>query len=230
MRAARATTRIEIAILSPAWANAVPHLEARVRRAAKAALAAARADGCILPPRVEVSLALAGDRLVQHLNSTYRKRNKPTNVLSFPAADIAGPKSRKREGAWLQPPRQPVLLGDVPVLLGDVIVAFETTDAEATAQGKALGHHLAHLIVHGTLHLLGYDHERLAEARRMERLEVAILAGLGVADPYAAAALVVRRRATSRPGATGTRAATRSTHFSAKKETRTGRARQRSGK
>jgi len=172
---------------------------------------------------VEVSLALAGDRLVQRLNRTYRKRDKPTNVLSFPAADIAGPKSRKREGAWSQPPRQ-------PVLLGDVIVAFETTDAEAAAQGKALGDHLAHLIVHGTLHLLGYDHERLAQARRMERLEVAILAGLGVADPYAVEALVARRRATLRPAATGTRAAARSTHSRPKKETRTRRARQGSGK
>jgi probable rRNA maturation factor len=71
-----------------------------------------------------------------------------------------------------------------PRLLGDVVLAFETVAAEATAQGKALAHHLRHLVVHGVLHLLGYDHEAAGEAARMEALEVAVLAGLGVPDPY----------------------------------------------
>jgi probable rRNA maturation factor len=223
MTAARATTRIDVAILSPAWADAVPNVQARVRRAAKAAIASARCDGCVLPPRVEVSLALAGDRLVQHLNGTYRKLDKPTNVLSFPAADIGNLKSRNRRRAPLRPAGH-------RALLGDVIVAFETVDAEAAAQGKALGHHLAHLIVHGTLHLLGYDHERREEATRMERLEVAILAGLGLADPYAAGEPVARRAAASRPKARGACAAVRPAKSRPEKKLRARRARRRSGK
>ncbi|MFI4989240.1 MAG: rRNA maturation RNase YbeY, partial [Alphaproteobacteria bacterium] len=92
----------------------------------------------------------------------------------------------------------PALLG--PTLLGDVIVALETSRSEAAAGGKPLADHLAHLIVHGTLHLLGYDHERAADAARMERLECRVLADLGIADPYAAP----RRRS---PAERGKRAA-----------------------
>jgi probable rRNA maturation factor len=77
--------------------------------------------------------------------------------------------------------RQPA---DMPVLLGDVVLAFETCAREAAEQGKPLAHHLAHLVVHGTLHLLGYDHETDEEAGIMEPLETHVLAGLGIADPY----------------------------------------------
>ena len=102
----------------------------------------------------------------------WRKKDKPTNVLSFPlAADDA-------------PPPAP---GE-PRHLGDVVLARETMAAEARAQGKTLADHFTHLVVHGVLHLLGHDHVNNAEAKRMEGLEVAILARLGVANPYLAAA------------------------------------------
>jgi probable rRNA maturation factor len=78
--------------------------------------------------------------------------------------------------------------------LGDVVIARETLLAEAIAEGKPATHHLSHLIVHGVLHLLGYDHESAAEARRMEAIERKVLAGLGIPDPYRARAVALRRR------------------------------------
>jgi len=109
----------------------------------------------------ELSLVLADDATLARLNAKYRRRKGPTNVLSFPSA---------------------------PPLLGDVVIAYQTTAREAKAQKKSLADHFAHLVVHGTLHLLGHDHVRIADARRMEALEVAALFRLGVADPYNGAA------------------------------------------
>ncbi len=109
---------------------------------------------------------LADNRLSRRLNRTWRGKDKPTNVLSFPAADgEARPK-------------------DAPRLLGDVVLAGGVVAAEAEAQGKRLSAHLAHLVVHGVLHLLGHDHERDRDAKRMEALEIRILRTLGVANPY----------------------------------------------
>ncbi|MBL8836256.1 MAG: rRNA maturation RNase YbeY [Alphaproteobacteria bacterium] len=149
---------------SPSWRRAVPAVAAKTRRWAAAAIAAARS-----PARGEITVVLADDRTVHRLNRTFRGKDKPTNVLSFPAgAPIAG------AGA------------DHP--LGDVVIALGTARAEARAAGLTLEDHLAHLAIHGVLHLLGHDHERAAEAQRMERLEVRILAGFAIADPYAPAA------------------------------------------
>jgi probable rRNA maturation factor len=117
--------------------------------------------------RLEVSLVLADDAMVQTLNLQYRGQDKPTNVLSFAALDDADPPD---EG---------------PVLLGDVVLAYETTLAEAAAEGKPTAHHLSHLLVHGVLHLLGFDHLDEAEAEEMEGVERSILGGLGIPDPYA---------------------------------------------
>jgi probable rRNA maturation factor len=110
--------------------------------------------------RGEIAVVLADDRTLRRLNRDYRGKDRPTNVLSFP---IAGRES-----------------------LGDVVLARETLLAEAAAQGKRPADHLAHLVVHGVLHLLGYDHKRAGQARRMEALEVKVLRGLRVADPYRA--------------------------------------------
>jgi probable rRNA maturation factor len=117
----------------------------------------------------ELSVVLADDALVHRLNREYRGKDRPTNVLSFALTEgdtpAAGP--------------------GVPVLLGDVVLAWETVAREAGEQGKSIDAHFNHLVVHGVLHLLGYDHESEPDAEEMERLEVAILARLGVADPYA---------------------------------------------
>jgi probable rRNA maturation factor len=112
--------------------------------------------------------------LQQGLNRDYRGVDAPTNVLSFSGESAPGP------------------IDGRPRVLGDVIVAYQTARAEAAEAELPLGDHLCHLVVHGMLHLLGHDHRSGGEAESMERLEVRVLAGLGVADPYAPA--------TPRPG------------------------------
>lgn len=119
------------------------------------------------PASAELVVVLADDRLVRRLNRDYRGLDKPTNVLSFAGLDGSAETA-----------------GDTPMLLGDVVLARETVAREAAAQGKTAAEHLAHLVVHGALHLLGYDHGTAPEAKRMESLERAILADLDVADPY----------------------------------------------
>ncbi len=119
--------------------------------------------------QAEASIVLADDTFVAELNREYRDRDGPTNVLSFAAMDD--------EDVAMQP--------DMPVMLGDIIVAQQTTAGEADNMGIALESHLRHLVVHGMLHLLGYDHETDDDAAVMEPMETSILATLGVADPYA---------------------------------------------
>ncbi|MFQ5958038.1 MAG: rRNA maturation RNase YbeY [Alphaproteobacteria bacterium] len=152
------------------WRNA-PAAPALCREAAAAALEAA--GFAPLAARLEVGVRLADDAEVRQLNRRFRGRDEPTNVLSFPTLDcVPGtPPATSAAGA--------------PLPLGDVVLAYETVCAEAVAAGKPLADHLRHLIVHGVLHLAGYDHEDDTEATAMETLETTILAGLGVPDPYA---------------------------------------------
>lgn len=151
---------IDIAVEAEGWA-ALGDVSDLARRAVEAALATAPG----MPAEdVELSLLLADDGTVRELNRAWRGTDKPTNVLSFPANPAPG------------------MPGPRP--LGDIALAFETLAREAEAEGKALADHAAHLIVHGVLHLLGYDHESDAEAEVMEALEVKALARLGIANPY----------------------------------------------
>ena len=115
----------------------------------------------------EACVALSDDASVHDLNLRYRGKDKPTNVLSFPAS-VAG-----HPGAEV-----------VPRALGDLVLAHETLVREAAEQGIPLAHHLQHLVVHGLLHLLGFDHETERDAEEMEAIEVEILAGLGIPNPY----------------------------------------------
>ena len=112
----------------------------------------------------EVSLLFTDDDQVRQLNLQWRQQDKPTNVLSFAAQESGGP--------------------ETPVL-GDIVLARQTIQREATEQGKTFNEHLTHLIIHGFLHLLGFDHETDAEAETMEALETKILASLDISDPYA---------------------------------------------
>jgi probable rRNA maturation factor len=147
---------IDLAVEDARWETAIPGLEALVARAVEAGLA-------IAPEKPDGPVAVS----VQDLNRTWRGKDKPTNVLSFPAA----PQPRHDEAA---------------TPLGDVVLAYETLVRESAEQSKPLQNHLAHLLVHGTLHCLGQDHEiGEAEADAMEALEVAALATLGIPDPYA---------------------------------------------
>jgi probable rRNA maturation factor len=174
-RAAPARLSLAVSRLSPAWRAALPGAAALARRAARAALAGAAArDGRAVPGPAELSLVLADDRMLHHLNRQYRGVDRPTNVLSFPGGVDPGP---------AVPPAGAAERG-MPIMLGDVVLAVETVAAEAAAQGKTMADHFTHLVVHGVLHLLGYDHMTAAEARVMESLEVTVLGGLGVDDPY----------------------------------------------
>lgn len=157
------TIAIDLAERSPLWRRSLPDAGLVATEAARAAL---RGSGCSPSGTAELAVVLGDDALVHALNKAWRGQNKATNVLSFGAAED----EPRPEGA--------------PLLLGDVVLAFETVAAEAAAQKKKLADHLAHLVVHGVLHLLGFDHEDAAEATRMEALETEILAGFGVADPY----------------------------------------------
>lgn len=138
---------------------------------AEAAVMAAAAAVAEWPALVGIPssavIALSSDDDVATLNATYRGQAKPTNVLSFPASSAARPPD-----------------GDEPRPLGDIIIARETVLREAHDQGIPPIHHLQHLVVHGLLHLLGHDHIHDSDAVAMEALETAILAGLGIPDPY----------------------------------------------
>ncbi|WP_292079731.1 MULTISPECIES: rRNA maturation RNase YbeY [Brevundimonas] len=144
---------IEIEVEAEAWTGALPDVEAIVERTAQAALGTVEGDIVVL---------LTDDAAVRELNGRFRDKDRPTNVLSFPAPENAFPH------------------------LGDIVLAFGVCATEAEAQGKTLADHLSHLVVHGVLHLLGRDHEDDAEAEEMEAEEREILAQIGVADPYLA--------------------------------------------
>ncbi|HIJ38361.1 MAG TPA: rRNA maturation RNase YbeY [Rhodospirillaceae bacterium] len=155
---------IAISIADPQWLAALPGVEDLCCRLVAVALGPASQP----VERLEVSLMLANDQIVRDLNHRYRHKDEPTNVLSFAALD---------DSSWEIP-------ADGPILLGDVILAYETTAAEAARDGIPLSQHFAHLVVHGVLHLLGYDHQDEPEALEMEALESALLAALGFPDPY----------------------------------------------
>lgn len=150
---------VDIVRESALWDGA-PDAETVIRRALSEAASEVSSKAS------ELAIVLADDSAIRALNAKWRGVDKATNVLSFPA---------KAQGAGLV---------DV-VHLGDIVIAFETTSAEALAQSKPLAHHLAHLVIHGYLHLVGYDHENDGEAEDMERLETKLLARVGVPDPYA---------------------------------------------
>jgi len=158
--------RLEFVQSEPRWRRALP-----ARRLAREVVAAAAAEsGAIFARGAEMTIHLADDAALRALNQTWRGKDAPTNVLSFPAATAAAVADAR--------------------LLGDVFVALETLEREAADEAKPLADHFRHLVAHGFLHLLGFDHQTPAEAQAMERIEVRALARLGVADPYAGAELV----------------------------------------
>jgi probable rRNA maturation factor len=153
------------------WADET-NWDALAQRAVHAALLqTADADLLDKDMAVEVSIKLSDDAEVRQLNAAYRGKDKPTNVLSFPMvqADLIGALDNTDDGE---------------VLLGDIILAQETCAREAEERGISLADHTTHLIVHGTLHLVGHDHENDAEAEAMEALEIRALETLGLPDPY----------------------------------------------
>ena len=160
------SVKLEVIVRSALWQK---------RRTAKAvikkAISAAAKAASTQP--AELAIVLSNDSGIQALNRDWRGKDQPTNVLSFPAAPVQS--ARKRSG------KSPV----PSPYIGDIVIAYQTTAREAVAEGKPFDHHLAHLAVHGFLHLLGYDHETDRDAEKMERLERRILGRLAIPDPYA---------------------------------------------
>jgi probable rRNA maturation factor len=155
----RNSVQIEVIVRSPRWRS-----RPKAKTVVKSAIWAAAKAVSTRP--TELAIVLADDSAIQALNREWRGKNAPTNVLSFPAA--APGKARSASP-----------------YIGDVIIAYQTTAREAAAEGKPFDHHLAHLALHGFLHLLGYDHENARDAGEMERLERRILERLDIPDPYA---------------------------------------------
>lgn len=153
---------VDVTIEAPEWTSMLPDAEAAAREAAQ--LAWSETLGGAGGP-AEISILLADDAAVRSLNRRHRGQDRPTNVLSFPIGDADGGTA-------------------MPVMLGDVVLASGVVAREASVQGKPVDAHLRHLVVHGVLHLLGYDHETDPDAESMESLEVEILEKLAVPNPY----------------------------------------------
>ena len=146
---------VDLQIASPQW-DAESAAEQTVRDAIAAAAAAVAADDG------EVSVVLTDDATIRTLNRDWRKIDKPTNVLSFPAPDTAGGEK----------------------MFGDIVIAYETLARECDEEDRVFLHHLAHLTVHGFLHLIGYDHQTDSDADAMEALESKIMIAMKRPDPY----------------------------------------------
>jgi probable rRNA maturation factor len=184
---AGAALKIDVLVDSACWKNAHA-ARALVRRAVRQAAAA------LSTRPVELAIVLTDDAAMRRLNCYWRGIDAATNVLSFASRHRA---KRHKLGRAGDPPSH-----HYDNQLGDLVLAYETIEREARRDGKPFDHHLAHLAVHGFLHLLGYDHENDAQARRMETAERAILRNLAVPDPYCdprSTAEQSRRRPPKRP-------------------------------
>lgn len=151
---------IAIDVEDAGW-EAIPGLDVLTRQAAAAAFTATG----LIAEDFDTSILFTDDAAIAALNAQWRGKDHATNVLSFPAEDMPLPDGEPRP-------------------LGDIVLALGVVSREAADQGKTLPHHATHLIIHGMLHLLGYDHEDDGEAEEMEGLETEILKGLGISDPY----------------------------------------------
>ena len=188
-RTAVAGLKIDVLVDSEHWKNAAAAKDV-VRRALKQAATA------LSTKTAELAIVLTDDAAMRRLNRIWRGIDAPTNVLSF---------ATKNSGDQLDEQSGGQFVGNH---LGDILLAYETVKREAHRDGKAFDHHLAHLVVHGFLHLLGYDHGNDAQARRMETTERAILRDLAVPDPYRATRTAAgsRRRSAQRAGSVRARA------------------------
>ena len=162
-RGARAAPSVEILVESARW-GARGGVRPLLRRAITEAAAALSRGAALSTRSIELAIVLTNDSAIRKLNRTWRGKDEPTNVLAFPARQPASPRGS----------------------LGDIVIAYETLAREAKAEGKPFSHHLAHLAVHGFLHLCGYDHDTDRQAASMEGLEVAVLARLRIPNPYIA--------------------------------------------
>ena len=164
------TVDIEVLILGGDWQEDIPRVQSLVKKSCMLVL-----DESDIPEftgQIELCVVLTDDDYIKELNHTYRGKNKATNVLSFPAnADVYSAMKQSIKHGF-------------PLQLGDIVLGYETVAQEAKKQNKPIKEHLAHLVVHGCLHILGFDHEKDSDAKIMEGLEVELLAKAGYDNPY----------------------------------------------
>ncbi len=167
MTASETGLAIDMSVPDDRWHGIEGNPLAAAESAARRTIRRAAAD---VGEMAEISIVFGDDALVQGLNRDFRDQDRPTNVLSFALTDGED--------------QTPQLNTGESVMLGDVVLAYDTVTREAREQSKSPRDHTLHLVVHGVLHLMGYDHETEADARVMERMEQRVLADLGIADPY----------------------------------------------
>ena len=161
---------VSVQLRCPRWKTLLKPYCKTVRMACAEALASSKIAS--IACQWEMAVVLADDAFIRELNKTYRGVDKPTNVLSFPSIERMESQAKR------------VSKGVNSFELGYVVLALETVEREAEAQHKTFRNHALHLLVHGTLHLLGYDHEEDKDAKKMEKLEVEVLEKLGLCNPY----------------------------------------------
>jgi probable rRNA maturation factor len=176
-RRPQAGPAIDIMVDSPLW-KAQRGVKAVLQRAIGEAAAMAATSGG------ELAIVLTDDSAIRALNRDWRGKDQPTNVLSFPALAPSGSLPRKRGRVRMGDSRRTGARRGPIRLIGDIVIAYETVAREAVAAQRPFRHHLAHLAVHGFLHLVGHDHAAEAAAHAMEALEIAVLARLSVPNPY----------------------------------------------
>ncbi len=161
------TDDVEVTVLlhAPVWNEALPGVEMFATELARRAMISVASLWQKSERGAEMSVVLTDDDEIKTLNASYRDKDAPTNVLSFPASADA-------------------IMPGMPLPLGDVVLSYTTICREAEEQGKALRAHTAHMIVHGCLHLVGFDHQTDEEAESMEAREIALLGAMGIRNPY----------------------------------------------
>ncbi|MCB1784017.1 MAG: rRNA maturation RNase YbeY [Alphaproteobacteria bacterium] len=159
---------IGISIEDEEWENKIPDLDDFLNETLETAIMRGLSEKRITAPEtIEISIVLADNNFVQDLNKRYRNKDKPTNVLSFPQTE-----------------EEEIEMNAPFLSLGDIIIARETIESESIEQDKSFTDHFRHMLVHGCLHLLHYDHETDEEANVMETLEISILQNFGIKNPY----------------------------------------------
>ena len=161
---------INTEVASTQWKGAFTKMRAKIDAAASLAFLNAKKPASYKNRAFEINIRLTTDAEIKRLNRDYRGMDKATNVLSFPQAQITYKKQKD--------------LAALPSTLGDIVIAFQTVKRECKAEDKTLENHTIHMVVHGVLHLLGYDHMKAKDAKAMEKLECDILEILGYPDPY----------------------------------------------
>ena len=175
---------INIDVAAVGWKKSFPKMREKIEQAAAIAVLHAKKPKSFDKKSFEINILLSDDKTIKALNRDFRGMNKATNVLSFP--QYTPPPRRRGSGPknYKSVPDARLRGHGVSETLGDVILAFQTLKRECRAQKKTLENHCIHLVVHGVLHLFGYDHMKLKDAKTMEKLECDILASMGYPDPY----------------------------------------------